>query len=346
MPQAGPAVAAVPAGGGRVAGGQTGGGVLPAAEPALSGATSSAPAATSPVAAAPSPPAAVEGQPTVWLNVHGGSVWLGQAASGKAWLEADGLAADVPIGGAAADGRLTVDALRLAGAPWGAAVVPLRWQAPVLSAGAWSPPVAGLKCEVRAQMIPAGPLPFFLECAVPGQEVARREWWSGWSAGARVGEAFLRAGGYLRSPSTWQGEGRAAAVGVVGGHQGSGEAAFDEVRLWVGVHNGVLIVHDLRVVGEAAAMLGNGLMFADGRLAANGRLVLSRDAAFEWQQRAGHLLETGDGGGFRPLETPDRWALDARLGGTLAEPWVEFGDGPTQRVRRLIEEWHRPPAEK
>lgn len=275
---------------------------------------------------------------TAWMKVSGASLWLGPAGQPQGWIEAEGVDAEVPMAGNEAPGRVAVASLRLGNMPAKPTEVALHWRAPVLTMGPWTPPLEGVHCEVRAQAIPAGPLPFLVECQLPKQEIARRDWAGGWSVGAAVGEALFRAGGYFRSPSSWQGECQATAAGLAVGQQGGLQTWFDDARLALGVRNGMIMMSDARAIGEAGSLLANGWLFADGRVAAVGRLVLPRDSALALQERFGAAFLTAEGGGFGPLETPDRWAMDTRLGGTVGEPWVEFGNGPTRSLKRVLEE--------
>jgi hypothetical protein len=259
-------------------------------------------------------------------------------AGHRTWLEAASVSADLPIGGQAADGAIEVGSMRVAGEAQAAARVPVAWRSAVVSAGPWQPVVRGVKSECLAQLSPAGPLPFVVDWRVAPQELPRREWGGGWQVAARQGEVTARGGGYLRAPATWQAELRARAAGLSGEAAGQPAVAFEDVLARVVARNGVLLAQDLRALGEGGSLLGNGCLFPDGRLAANGRLVVPRDTAAGIQQRFARILPAV---AFRPLETPDRWLLDARLGGNLGEPWIEFGDGPTQRVKRLLEEARR-----
>jgi hypothetical protein len=334
------------------------GGAAPAAGAAGAAGGASAGATggeASPPPAAAAAPAAVPGagpvpagearRKTVWVRVRGGSLWLGQVAGQRAWLEAGSVTADVPIGGEAAQGGVWLRDLKLAGTEVAPVEVPVAWEVPVIAAGPWHPVTSGVKSEWSAQLIPGGPLPFLVDVKVPAQEIPRQEWGGAWQVAARQGELVARAVGYLRAPATWQGELRARAARVSGTVPGQDGLAFDETQLWVVVRNGVMTVQDARAVGDTLALLGNAMLFADGRLAANGRLLVPRDTASALQQRFAGILPPA-GAGFRPWETPDRWVLDARVGGDLGEPWVEFGEGPTLRVKRLLEEPSSPEPAK
>ena len=276
-------------------------------------------------AGAPSPGAPqlrkrAEEEPTAWLVVRGGRLRIGMGGARDTGLVLDGIDAEIPVRGRAAGGGLKIAKCLLNGEPLGGFDIPLSWKDPQLALGRWQPEIAGMRVGVGLQVILRGDIPFSVSCAVPEQSADLD---SGAPGAPRIKAARVagvaRMAGYLRAPSSWLGDARADAVEIRGVNVSGKPVEFDRCSLRAVLRGAVVRVNDARAVGEQFSVLGNGLVFADGRVEALARVVLPEDAARE--AGAGVARAVGvENFGFQPLGTPDRWYLDCRIGGSVVAP--------------------------
>lgn len=270
-------------------------------------------------------PQPVAGGPTAWLRVESAEFRVIGAAGGRVWLETAGVDAAVPLGGASADGHVSLGNLDLAGnRVLSETKVPIRWQAPFLTMEQRTLRVAGVdgRCAARLALLPG--LPVQIAAEVPPQALPAVEGPGGMSGEAR--EVSLRAGfsGALTAPRTWQGELAAVAAGVTVRHSGQ-TATFDTAAGTALLRGGLLAVPDARMMGEDLSLLGNGMVLGDGGLSAVLRITAPPETAVALVRRM--FPDLKDDPKPVPLSSPQRAALDLTLSGSVREPLLRIGAG-------------------
>ncbi|MBN8457700.1 MAG: hypothetical protein J0M04_07675 [Verrucomicrobia bacterium] len=261
--------------------------------------------------------------PTAWLRVESAEIRVIGAAGGRVWLETAGVDAAVPLGGAAADGHVSIGSLDLAGnRVLSETKVPLQWQAPFLTMEQRALRVAGVNgiCVARLALLPG--LPVQIAAEVPPQALPAVTGPGGMSGEAR--EVFLRAGfsGVLTAPRTWQGELAAAAAGVTVRDSGQ-TVAFDTAAGTALLRGGMLAVPDARMLGEDLSLLGNGMVLGDGGLSAVLRITAPPETAVALVRRM--FPDLKEDPKPVPLSSPQRAALDLTLSGSVREPLLRIG---------------------
>lgn len=305
---------------------------LASAEPAEAGPAVPPQAPTVPDAppAAPAPPPqpapaapAEETAPTAWLRVKSAAVLLQSASSGTVWLETSGVDAAVPLGGAPANGEVAAAVLTVAGRDILTNMrIPLHWRAPVLATEPGNLRVAGLDVRCAAQVAFQPGLPVYIAAELPRQALPATEGPGGVVAQAREVSLQARFLGGLLVPGSWQGDllGNASGIGL---RHPSRTLEFDTARCAAVIRGGMLACPDFRLLGEDLSLLGNGMLLADGRLAAVLRVAAPPDTAAALARHAFPGLANDPKP--VPLSTPQRAALDLTLDGTLREPVLRLG---------------------
>lgn len=272
---------------------------------------------------------------TSWLVVRGGRMRVRLAAGGGDWFSFGRIDAELPLRGKTADGTVAIGQITVAGRQVDDVEVPVRWESPRLSVTDWEPPAGPLQARVNAQCVLFASFPFAIECRLPSQSVGEAEdGAAGFSAGKMAG--FASMGGHLRIPSTIVGRGGVEAEKVVVPFGFADETIeFDKFRLWGQLSGGVARVIDARAVGDRAALLGNAVVVADGRVGGVLRVVIPENGVEAISRRLGPELPEPPTG-FRPLETRDRWFVDCALAGTIGAEVFRIGEGSWRPIEEAL----------
>lgn len=256
------------------------------------------------------PPPAGTTAPTNWVHIRDGSFAFVSAASDQPSLEARGLHADLPLGGASANSSARLETLSLFGNPLTSDLrLPLQWQLPILAIGPSEQSIAGITFAGGAKVGLVNGLPTHVQIECPIQKDLAWDWAN--HTGARLGN--LRAGarfsGFLVSPASWQGdlgiEGQTLSV-----NRPDTSRTFDRGNLVAGLRGNVVAAPDFRMIGDNLSLLGNALAFTDGRGAAVLRIVAEPTIAAGISSK---FAAIGAPLNFAPLGTPDRMAVDLTL---------------------------------
>jgi len=274
-------------------------------------------------AASASPPQAGNGseeKPTAWLVVRGGRLRSGMGGDRNEGLVLDGIDAEIPLRGKAATGSVRIARFSLGEAPLGKLEIPLSWEAPRLTADHWQPELVGIRSSVSLQIIPQGDFPFMAAFAAPEQalDIGSQQYGAVRIRAARFA-AIARLAGYARAPSSWRGNLGADAEDVEAAGLVAQPLTLHRCSLRAVLRGSVVRVADARAVGEQLSMLGNGLIFADGRITALVRIVLPEEAAQAAAEKVARVADWKNFA-FHPLETPDRWFFDFPVGGDITNP--------------------------
>ena len=315
---------------------------VPAAEP------TSAVAETKPQASPPTPPAAAPPQqpsaqasaiqkPTTWLHVNNARLTIFHAQSARALVDATSIQASVPFEGKEAAGNFTVGRILSFDNPVAEnRQIPLQWKTPVLETPALQFSFLGLPWETKAQVARVAGLGFQLVVLQKNAE------WKNPDAPLTASsmESVHRIGGYLLAPSTWNGESIAQATGLSAQWQNH-RAEFITARYRTILSRGILQCTEFRALGDDMAVLGNGMVLADGRLAGIVRLTASRSTAGVLEEGVGKIIP-GVKFAMGNFMNEDRRVADFLLGGGIEQPFISLDLGKTPLdVRKIFAQYQQ-----
>ncbi len=268
--------------------------------------------------------AAPQNAPTRWLRCRGAAGRLCSAASGRDWLAVDGMDLELPFAGAPATGGLSLRGLEIFGNPSSAGIQKeIVWRSPLLTIVPGPLDLGPLELHCGGQVALAPGLPLSAAVEMPRQQAGMEAVFQGISLNSPAAGGAARFAGFLLAPGSWHGELMLSAATPELGHGGN-VFAFDRGLCVATLRGGALSCPDVRLVGEEFSLLGNGTLFADGRLGA----VLRVAAPPETARGLAEALLPGLGAGSHvmPLSSEQRATLDISFTGTLAEPMVRVGD--------------------
>jgi hypothetical protein len=144
----------------------------------------------------------------------------------------------------------------------------------------------------------------------------------------QIRSAYLRGGGSLLRPRSWQVDLVLDARGVLAGNAGMGALhRFDSAQAVMTIRQGVLRVPDARLRSERLSLLGNGLVLSDGRHLSVVRVVADDEYARAIRRImiGSHLSQGWTSSWMKPLVTPDRRYRDIHFEGILPQATVDLG---------------------
>jgi hypothetical protein len=309
---------------------------VPAAEP-TSAVPESKPQALPPAQPAPAPPQqppapepAVQ-KSTAWLHVINGRLTIFHAQSARTFLDATAIQATVPFEGKEAGGNFTVGRIVSFDNPLAENLqIPLQWKTPVLETPVLQFSFLGLPWETKAQVARVAGLGFQMVVVQKNAE------WKNPNAPFTVAsiESIHRIGGYLLAPVTWNGESIAKANGLSAQWRNH-RAEFFSARYRTILSHGVLQCTDVQALGDDMAVLGNGMVLADGRLAGIVRVTASHSTAGGLEEQVGKIMP-GEKPAMGNFMNEDRRVADVLLGGNIEQPSISFDHGKTLLDLRKI----------
>jgi hypothetical protein len=279
---------------------------------------------TTPPAPAPTP--VTEG-PNRWLRCHHGSWRLRSAASGRDLFAAREIDLAIPFAGSPTTGHLRLASLTAFGQP---ALEDfereISWEAPVLTVETepTATPVAGVQLRFGGQLALIPGLPVTMGVEMPRQQLSLPVPALDLTATSPEAGGQARFYGYLLAPGSWHGDLLVAAA-TPEVRRPARTFSFDRGGCAAVIRGGTLSCVDARLVGEELSLLGNGTLYADGRLGAVVRIAAPPRTALA--AAAGVFPGLDFQPQTTPLSSPQRVALDISLTGTLAAPLVRVGDG-------------------
>lgn len=305
----------------------------PLSDPAVPGNPQPGPAAVAPPLPQQPGPAVPVGKrpPTGWLHLKNASLVLMSAASGRKWLELDGVSGSIPVAGGPAVSPLAVHAATASGNRiLTEMTASLEWRPPLLTLTTPETPVHGIRTAVTAAVVLRSGLPLQIEVRIPEQDPGRIVLPGGGHATARTVSANARFRGILFAPPTWQGDFVAGVLSPSGTVAGR-DVSFDRGNVVTVLRGGMLSCIDARLIGDELSLLGNATVLADGRLAGALRLVAPPDSA---TGIARHVFPGIPQPSLTPLSTPQRAAFDLEAFGNLRQILLRPGrDGPVLELK-------------
>lgn len=281
------------------------------------------------------------------IKVRGGEFVIYSIGKLEKGVRLSGVEMDVPIGGPAAQGAVSLGKVDLGGSlemePLGQKLE-VEWKEPFLIWPRQSLSWQGLEVFFGGRLQQRGGGLFTAEVQVkPGKmdtlSFPRQNGLEVKVAEVRAGVARCR--GSLSHPGTWRGE---VAVDVRGVQFGKGNQQlgpeFDVGQL-VGVcRQGVLNIADARLRSEQFSLMGNGLGTANGKAWAVMRIVASPEYARMLNRVAvGSKISHGwTRSWLSPFGTPDRLFRDLHVEGSVDQLMVDVGKkGQWVEVRTVLD---------
>ncbi len=264
------------------------------------------------VSAKPSPEIT---SPTVWMNFSDARLRVVTTMTEQPLYEIGKATGKMPLSGKAANTQLTLETIRMLGNTLTENMsVPVEWRPPVLKFGSWQGGLFGLDCAMEAQFDYSQGLPFLIQAVIPKQENKKIRIAELTKAEIGSVTAEARFQGYLQAPASWQGRGMAQAVKLETRH-GEQEASFALGHALFSFQNGALRCLNARLLGDSLSILGNAALLADGRAAANARVVAEPDTLIAISK----MTQPDSEPHLIPMSTPQRAALDLQIYGRLGE---------------------------
>lgn len=284
---------------------------------------------TPPPTAAKSPaPVPPNLPPTIWLHLKNASFKITSTRTSPEGLEISGINGSIPIGGQSARSSLQIQKLSIGDHELIKDFKPsLDWKFPMLTLNPLEMQVAGIRTNVVARAILAGPIPLEMHVLCPAQELTPLTL----AAQARVQAKQIAAKadfrGFLLQPSSWNGAFLSEAKNVTVNFQ-QHNTLFFQGRCLIAMRGGQLISPNFKLIGEEVSILGNASALSDGRWAAALRLVADPDQA----QTAAQKFFPNIPITLTPLSTPQRAAFDLTAAGNLDQLNLQIGhNGPIIR---------------
>ncbi|MGC4015259.1 MAG: hypothetical protein QM755_12195 [Luteolibacter sp.] len=275
------------------------------------------------------PPPALESTPggnmTAWLTIRSGAFTLVTEGIEENLMEVEGFEASIPVAGNAAESSATVAQLRCMGADLAARIeIPIRWKAPILFCGPTESRFAGMTWRFggKAGLVPGLPIDF--ESEIPLQKDCRWEFPRQGTCIVHDYRSTARFGGFLKHPSSWQGQVQAEASGVSLSIPDQPSFEFGRSGATFLMGNGIVTCPDVRMIGDNLSLLGNGTAIPDGRAAAVLRIVAEPSVA---AGLTAHFQRCGVKLAFGQLGTPDRLAADIMAGANSEGMRIQLGQG-------------------
>ena len=266
------------------------------------------------------------------LAVSGGYLRVYSLRHEGVELTVNGIACDLPLRGAEADGQIGLGEIS-----WGERVLvgPLRrvvrWSGGTLDFKETFRTEGGVELSVAARVRPGRrpAMDFLAQVQSSSLPVTEIPGLKGSQFGVEtIRKAYLRGGGALASPGSWQGGLVLDAGGILIGHEGwGGVQRFDYGQMVAAVRGGILSIPDARLRSERLSLMGNGVVLSDGRQWSVVRVVADDELSRVVRRvMIGSNLSQGwTSSWMQPLVTPDRRFRDIHVKGTLPEVSVDLG---------------------
>lgn len=270
----------------------------------------------------PSPPPIPA--PTAWIHLKNASCSLVSATTGQSWFDLRGVSGAIPIAGGPASATLSLASCAIGHQTiLNHLTAHTSWSAPILSLDPVDLTIDGLHLTASAKLAIAQGLPIQIEAHLPPQPANDIHLLESITASAAECSADARFQALLLAPPTWQAE-CIALTKSPSTQLGDRTLTFDRGSAITILRGGMLSCLDARLISDDLSLLGNATLLADGRLAANLRLVAPPETATSLANR--FFPNMSQPPSLTPLSTPQRAALDLQAFGDIRQLSLRLGN--------------------